>query len=725
MGCKLTRRRANGYESEQGTAVPLPATHHSQSHTPDTRTLAYYHCFMGNGIDAVLIGPTGSMVADKAQGLERCYWYKSDRYYPEEKLVTVVPNRRPAQKPLPRLPGYPWRELAPLGHTWYEIRLDGQKLELRSSSQRFIPEEGTLYTEADYGPVKARITTFLCAQEPLLVEHYEFNQEVEFVAFFAPGVWQEEDYETEPFTTLEFPEGSECRYRLGSIEGYQALALDTPPEGYGRDGKTLWLLKCCRAVTKYYAVVDDKYSPLDTEVIARAQRLGYRELRQRHMEFWNRYFSSFGIRIPDPDFDRFYRFSYYLFKAAQNPVSGGLPVNNLRLTWSSHLFWDSFFIQRALLEAGRTSEALGACRFLQRTLPAARKHAQEDFGCAGLKWDWELTHEGQRAYGTYVHLKEQVHNNAAYSNEIWQYYCFTGDIAFLEEFFPILEGIARFFMECVVEKTGRGYGVRPLVGVDERPIRRRNEGMTLTGAIRVFRNFAAASEVLKWDSPFVRRCKEVTAGLMDVLDRLYNGRYFQAAEGYEHLNMSSLAPIYPMELCPYDDPRALSTARAYLERYRGRMVGHGGDEDGFPWSAGVLATILAHQGDADAAWDVIARTRPALCQYGGVAERVYKDGRWNMQYFGTAHGALCTAINALLLQERGEEIHLFPAIPSLWEGISFEGFLCDGLLISADLDNPKVWVKNITVSWRRKLIRAGDKVLEVNLRPGEEGMWKL
>ena len=43
----------------------------------------YYHCFLGNGIDAVLIGPTGSMVADKIC-VDRCQWYKSDRYYPED-----------------------------------------------------------------------------------------------------------------------------------------------------------------------------------------------------------------------------------------------------------------------------------------------------------------------------------------------------------------------------------------------------------------------------------------------------------------------------------------------------------------------------------------------------------------------------------------------------------------------------------------------------------------
>ena len=49
----------------------------------------YYHCYLGNGVDAVLVGYTGSMVADKV-GVDRCAWYKSDRYYPEDKLVMVA-----------------------------------------------------------------------------------------------------------------------------------------------------------------------------------------------------------------------------------------------------------------------------------------------------------------------------------------------------------------------------------------------------------------------------------------------------------------------------------------------------------------------------------------------------------------------------------------------------------------------------------------------------------
>jgi len=76
---------------------------------------------------------------------------------------------------------------------------------------------------------------------------------------------------------------------------------------------------------------------------------GYEELVKKQKNTWKEYFSASQVHIPDPQFQSFYDASEYHFKAIQNPVSGGLPVNNLRRTWSSHIFWDSYYVHRALL----------------------------------------------------------------------------------------------------------------------------------------------------------------------------------------------------------------------------------------------------------------------------------------------------------------------------------------------------------------------------------------
>src|SRR3954471_19617747 len=101
----------------------------------------YYHCFMGNGLDAVLIGPTGAMVPTRAQGnLDRCYWYKANRYYPEERAV-VVPGRLPREGQPLHAPNAAWHELAPLARCWYEVRHGGILLDVRAATQRFVPAE--------------------------------------------------------------------------------------------------------------------------------------------------------------------------------------------------------------------------------------------------------------------------------------------------------------------------------------------------------------------------------------------------------------------------------------------------------------------------------------------------------------------------------------------------------------------------------------------------------
>ena len=646
----------------------------------------YYHCFLGNGLDAVLIGYTGSMVSDKV-GVDRCAWYKSDRYYPEDKLVMDA-GRWPLDQPLGHGEGSGWYELAPLGRTWYQVFLpeggDGP-LEAAASRQRFVPQEGTLYSDVTYGPLRVQVTTFLHAKRSLLIERYQFDREVEFEAWMGPGIWVEDVWDTDPFRSLALTDGKpEINYDLGETRGLIAMRVVPAPEGLGQTGNDYCLRAQGQEFVKYFSITDDRQQTTSFDLLAAAEQAGYESLWAEHLAFWRSYFSHSTISIPSARFQSFYDASLYHFKGMQNPVSGGLPVNNLRRTWSSHLFWDSYFIQRALLEANHVPEALEAIRFFQRTESAARRHARDEFNCEGLKWDWEITHDGRKAYGALLHMKDQVHNNASYANEIWQYYEFTRDLSILREFYPILEGIARYFLCDVVENTEQGYSTRPVVGVHESPIRVRNDGITLAGTIVLLQHAIRAARLLSIESEVVEDCLRAVAGLNRTLQDLYNGRYFTASAESTALNMSSLGPIYPMRVVSFTDPQALSTVEAYREYNHGRMIGHGGNEDGFPWSAGVLATVCARQGQGDQAWEAIDGTAPAICNFGGMTE-VMQAGRWNMQYFGTAQGAVCTALHNLLLQAEADEIRVFPALPSSWTEASFERLLANGCEVSASV----------------------------------------
>jgi alpha-L-fucosidase 2 len=528
------------------------------------------------------------------------------------------------------------------------------------------------------------------------------------------------------------------RYDLGECQGYLALALDPAPTRSGRDGQAIWVEGSGTTFTACFTVADDHDGPLDEDVLGDAAALGYEGLRQEHLAFWQDYFARSSISLPDPQLQYLYDTSMYHFKAMQNPISGGLPVNNLRLTWSSHVFWDAYFIQQALLEANHLHEAREGTRFLQHTLDHARRHAREEFNAPGLKWDWEITHDGRKAYGAWLHQKEQMHNNGSYANMIWSVYELTGDREFLADYAPILHGLAEFFLHNVVEETEQGrtkrYEIRPLVGVEERPEWIKNEGLDLAATVRILRLAAQTATLLGQGDEFTSRCTVVADGLMKTVDRLYNGRHFQSAEGNEHMNTSSLAPIYPMRLIAWKDPRAVSTARAYFDGHEGRPIGYSDTAtSSFPWTAGWLATILAHQGDTEAAWDCIERARPAIGMHGGMAEVAW-DWGWNMMYFGTAQGAICTALHSLLLQNHADEVRLFPAIPEAWRGAGFQRLLSGGLEVSAELDRGagrvRGAVRNITPAPLTRTLRWGERAQDVRaqtveLAPGEVAEFDL
>lgn len=685
----------------------------------------YYPCFLGNGLDAVLIGPDGAMTSQPINGPDRCYWYKSDCYYGDERPALPVPHRwyRKEVVKVPRAVGS-WYELAPLGRAWYEVRLDNRTVEPVAGRQLFEPATATLTTTLDFGNFAGEITTFLHASLPLLATRYRFSRAVTVRVLTGAGPWAPTAEEPDPFTRLSVEPGSVATttYRIGPRAGQQALWLGRPPERSGAEGPTPWLERRGQEISSFFSIVDD-HDPVDLAAVrAAAETRGFDGLLAEHQQIWRERAARSAVVLPDPDLQRFYDFGTYYFKAIQNPISGGIPVGNLRQTWSSHVFWDSFFVARALIEANHPADARAHCGFFERTVDHARAHAEADFQAPGLKWDWELTHTGVPAYGEdWVHCKEQVHNNAAYSNIFWDYWRFTRDRSALAELYPLLQGIASFFLAAIVVEAGDGFTLRPLVGVRESAVKVPYDTLTVAGTIKLLRNAAGAARELGVDASFAAECERVARGLVPRVEELYNGQFFPTHAETEELSLGSLAPADPMEVLAPDDPRIVATARAYRERPSDLFTQSGVVHS--PWVAGVLASTFAGFGDGASAWDLLLKSKPALNVHGGCAEFVADDDRWNIQYFSTAHGALCSAIHHLLLQSRNGEIAIGPALPPDWAGCHFQRLRADGLLVDCDFERTdraaRVTLTNATDAPITRILRFGEARQPVELRPGE------
>lgn len=670
-----------------------------------------YHQLMGNGIDAVLLGPTGAMSPDAAAGLDRCYWYKSDLYYPDARRFAPGDDPRAF---LAAPPGGTNCQLAPLGRTWYEV-LDSDGVPLRPdrSSQHFETSSAVLHTTLHLGDCRISLRTWLAPDGPALLFDLQADNEVTIRAGAGAGLWPQDTEQTEPTSGL-VPLASERTGWRFSVGTATCLLYLVPVQGAtltdpGVDGRDAWVqLRGSRL--RWWAILETDRYPGEAET----------DLRLPADPPPAPSATSPAVDVPDADFAQLHDFSMYMFRGMQHRYSGGLPVNNLRRTFNSHVFWDGAFVQRALLEAGYVDAAREAWRFLDRTRAMAAANARATFGSPGLHWDWETTHTGERAYIPWLQQRFQVHNTPLLAHMILADYRATRDRAVLEEGYDLLAGAATFLLHSVLVADGPLLVTRPLVGSHEAPTRVVNDGATVADGLRLLADLGLAARLLGRDDPLVRRSAAAAHRLRATLGRLFNGRYFQASSDEDRLNTSSLAPIYPADVVAPTDARAIATALSYRRRYAGRMAGHGNNDAGFPWSAGVLARILAYQGRGADAWEQLDLSRPALCAQGGCAEYVDDNGRWNMQYFSTAQAALCSALHALLVQQHGAELRLFPALPAAWDACAFRGFLFAGIGVDASYrpGSAHVALENRTDRPRTIALRFGRITRRCRLDPG-------
>ncbi len=690
-------------------------------------------CFLRNGLDAVLVGPSGSLEEWPLPGGERGYWYKIDRYYPPEIPVLPVPHRRELIRGYRPSPGGPWYELAPLAYCTY--RTDPPPL---PSAQSFDPEDGVLHTRVQVGGALVQVVTFLHYALPLLVEHYEATEPIVIDFVIAPGVWAETSMEREPFLRPPVFADDGFRFRVGdrTISGW--MVVDGPVEARGREGKCVGNCVRARSVTRFAAIVDSQEKATPKQV-ADAIRQGWRALLAHHRAFWREHTARGAtVHLPDRILDRVFAYTRYQLKASQSRESGGLPVNALRSTWSSHLLWDMAFIHRALLLMGYLEEGERACAFLERTAEAARAAAAAE-GAAGLKWEWEITHDGRPAYGVHRHLAGQIHNNAAYSTMLWSQCAAARDRALLRRFAPLLAGIAEYYLTGVLT-AGR---LRPVVGVGEMNVLLRREPATLAGAVRALRLGALAGRVLG-RADLGARCLQAARALLTQLpDALRGGDPGLASVGVPahqrearvvrdgpELNFGILVPIFPMEVIPAHSPQALDLVARFLA---GAASPHGMPGSGiaarrpreaFPWAAGLTAAILARGGRADEAWRLLQGVGPAVNAFGGMAEHVDDIGGWNMQYFGTAQAVVCIAIAALLVLRRGAHWRLLPVPPPAWDGCGVRNLTDGGVAVSFVWARrggfSEVRMRNLLPLRRRVRVTAGGETHRVTLAPFQE-----
>ena len=438
---------------------------------------------------------------------------------------------------------------------------------------------------------------------------------------------------------------------------------------------------------------------------------------------------------PDPDLIAlYYQFGRYLLMSCSEP--GGQPAN-LQGLWNNKVSppWDSKFTTNINLEMNywaANSSNLSECAmplysFLKDLSEAGKITARNDYNANGWVLHhntdiWRSTHPiDGAAWGIWPT------GGAWLCTNIWERYRFSLDQSFLRQYYPVMKGSARFFVETLVEYPGKGWLVTcPTISPENR-IFPGNISICAGSFIDnelikdLFSQCISACKILDIDKSFADTLKSILPRLAP--NQIGKGGYLQEwLEDWDmkvpelrHRHVSHLYGLFPgNQFTKEQTPDLWNACKKTLE-----IRGDAGTGWSLAWKINLWARLYDGEHSFKILKTLLKLTRAqGYAGAGGTYPNLF-DACPPFQIDGNL-GAV-SGINEMLLQSQNNEINLLPALPKELNTGSIKGICArGGFVVDLSWNNGILEHVNILSKIGKSCrIRFGEKVVEFETESGK------
>lgn len=409
------------------------------------------------------------------------------------------------------------------------------------------------------------------------------------------------------------------------------------------------------------------------------------EVERRHAEGWERFWQRSEVVTGDPMVDAFRASSLYTLRCQATPWS--VPPALAEQYWGAGAFHDEMYPFFGWLSANHAELARRMPYFRLTTLPRAVLRARS----RGALYPWSSTEDGEERDPNGLWLTERFHLGQL-AVCIWHLWLYERDREQLEDLYPVLREVARYYEWNMLERDRAGrLQTRACVDFDESVGAVTNGPFTVCAAIASLRFAARAAAELGVDAERAARWQSLAIELSGNLP----GADSDPAEGYaipegKPLHYSVLGPVFPFSVDAGSHRARASAARIHAV-CRSSMGWKPGLSETFEghtwmWAAGHLGIVHAMLGDAARAWDAVRGGPMSAGPFLSPNEHRNAAGIVQVPWFTTGCGGWLYALHALFVQVDEEGSRLFPAAGTALASARFRGLRADrGVTVAARL----------------------------------------